>query len=528
MMNYLRAAEKKKQAPPTTPTRLQGKEKRTKHSASIQDDTDPVEENPDTRVMNEPERSQDSTTWQKVKANKQKTTSVRTKQSKAAKKKLLNDSDDSDSENESGEDQMILIPEKKKEYILLNQAVSARFTLIMELETTLEPIQYLKNSVTKMNKILKRVTASGQLKGFSGRAVMIPWEDREVYSDRAWNRAKRGTEHTSLLKFVRQLLYGYGAPKGRKQDSKTSKKFCRMNIAWVSTDEMNKDQADDLLDFLMNFKLNEPESLALYLAPTSAIEPTIAVQFRHSIVSNPSNWSDKGHEDCFLELNQMIRSFLPTGTIAGLKKVTFATGQNFMKGDPTMITLECEKGDEQTVTNDILQAFRSINRKSQIRDKVSVPWIAVPYFKGQGIQANQKYTSQYVEIKTKEALYQNNVMMRYIDQVHSLDTPASPHFHLSKEFLKQLEQDIWERNETPIRALIYDKLFLETQQSLLEQKLSSVNNPSERTIAAIKTKITYHQILDEMAQKGYETLAPYDEFSFPCPNPSERTLANIS
>jgi len=220
----------------------------------------------------------------------------------------------------------------------------------------------------------------------------------------------------------------------------------------------------------------------------------------------------------------MVRSFLPPNTIAGLKKVTFATGQNFMRGDPSMLSLECEKLDERIVTRDILQAFHSVNRKAQVRDKCSVPWIAVPYFKGTDIQSNQKYQSQYVDIKTKEAVYQNGIMMKYLDNIHSIDTVATSHFHLTKEVLKQLEQEIWDRNETPIRALIYDKLWDETHQELSNSVLPKKKQISATDIQKAKAKISFHQILDTMAQKGYETLAPYDEQSFPTPNPSSRTL----
>jgi hypothetical protein len=146
----------------------------------------------------------------------------------------------------------------------------------------------------------------------------------------------------------------------------------------------------------------------------------------------------------------MIRSFLPPATVAGLKKVTFATGHNFMKGDPSMLSVECDKAEEQAVTRDLLQAFRSVNWKSQIRDKSSVPWIAIPYFKGVDIQSNTKYQPQYVEIKAKESVYQSEILMKYLDNILELDTVASPHFHVTKEVLKQMEQEIWDHNETPV------------------------------------------------------------------------------
>lgn len=535
MRNYLRAVEKNKDAPPSTPSRLQGKEKRSKTSiisvaptqipivqipiAEVMAATAPIvqADTPSTAITTDP-------TWKTAISRKQKNTDVKTKRNNLAKKKLLSDSDDSDSEAEEDEELKLLIPDPQDTFLLHNQSVSFRFTFVMDIDSSLEPTQFLQHSVSKLNKVTKGISTMGQLQGYTGRAVMIPWEDKDVFFNRAWPRVKRSTGHTMLLTFIKHILYGFGAPKGRKQDTKIAKKFCRVQLAWVSSEVLETSKLDDLLHFLRSVKISDPDSFTLYPAPTEAINPTIAVQFRNSIVSNPSNWTDKGHEDCLQELNKMVRSFLPPGTTAGLKKVTFATGQNFMRGDPTMMTLECEKHDEAIVTRDILNALRSANRRSQIKDRSSVPWIAIPYFKGHGIQSNQKYASQYLEIKIKESFYQDNVTMRYIEHVHSLDSVASDHFYLSKEFLKQLEQDIWNRNETPVRALIYDKLWEETRKSLIDAELSRLNNPSEKVIASVSKKVTYHQILDEMAKKGYETLAPYDEYSFPVSNPSKRTL----
>jgi hypothetical protein len=165
-----------------------------------------------------------------------------------------------------------------------------------------------------------------------------------------------------------------------------------------------------------------------------------------------------------------------------------------MRGDPSMLSLECEKADERLVTRDILQAFRSVNRKTQIRDKCSVPWVAVPYYKGTDIQSNQKYLSQYIDIKSKESVYQSGIMMKYVDNIHSLDMVASTHFHLTQEFLKQLEQDIWDRNETPIRALVYDKLWDETYQELLHKSLPNLETYTDKQILDAKKKISFLSI----------------------------------
>lgn len=527
MMNYVKvvtkAAKKTKAPPPSSSLRAlqQSKQKKKKTQQAVDAPPDTIGKMTDETAPNPPTLDPQAKDWQPM-VNKNSRNMARKKTAaKTATETLL-----SDSETESDEDDiktMASIPERQSMF-LLNQYILHRYTLTLDVDATLDPTQFLIKSVEKVNKTLKRFTIDGQLSGYSGKAVIIPWEDTTVYSNRAWTRIKRSIEHTQLLPFVRDLLYGYGVPKGRKQDTKLAKKYCRVNIAWISPDNLRPETTEDMQQYLSRFKISEPDSFALYPAPTDAIHPTIAVQFRNSILSNPTNWSDRGQEDCLLELNSMIRSFLPTNTIAGLKRTTFATGQNFMRGDPSMLSLECEQSDERAVTRDILQAFRSINRKTQIRDKCSVPWIAIPYFKGKDIQSNQKYLPQYAELKTKEAIYQNGTMMKYVDNIHSLDSVATPHYHLTKEVLKQLEQHIWDRNETPIRALIYDKLWDETQKELIQSILSKQKQPTDKDVEEAQSQVSVFNVLDAMAAKGYATLAPYDEQSFPTPNPSSRSL----
>lgn len=303
---------------------------------------------------------------------------------------------DSDSDSEDDDDNLpVIIPEKYPIFLLINGSVANRYAVTFEIETSFDPEKFLLSMVTKINTILKRLTTEGKLHGHSGRAVIIPWEDNEVYSNRASNKNQKGWEHKKLLAFIRQLLYGYGMPKGRQQDKGTPRKYCRINIAWVSPKSMLETTLDTLKDYWNNKKLHEIESFSVSPAPTPAMNPTIAVQFRHSILVNSTNWNDnKGHEDCLEELNTMIRFFLPSHIkVAGLKRFTFASGQNFIRGNPSMLSLECEKTDESIVIREMLQIFRSINRKSQIRDKCTGPWIAVPYFKGTNIQSYRKYLS---------------------------------------------------------------------------------------------------------------------------------------
>lgn len=447
MSNYLKTATKKtKQAPPTTPSRLQGNQKKSKQFIPVTKvpvSLDASNKEKNTTPPTIADIPTETTNWKVIESKTTNTQALREKKAADQMKTLLEGSD-SESEAEDA-DISLIVPEKNDLYLLATQSVSMRYSLTLELDASLDPIKFLKATISKLNLVTKRITSEGQLAGYAGKAMVTPWEDTEVYSNRTWHRIKKNIEHTKLLPF-----FGNGLPKGRKQDTNVTRKYCRVRLAWISPDALTKERMQCLQQYLSVKRLYEPESFSLSPAPSMAINPTIAVQFRNSVTINGNNWNDKGHEDCLEELNKMIRSFLPPATVAGLKKVTFATGHNFMKGDPSMLSVECDKAEEQAVTRDLLQAFRSVNWKSQIRDKSSVPWIAIPYFKGVDIQSNTKYQPQYVEIKAKESVYQSEILMKYLDNILELDTVASPHFHVTKEVLKQMEQEIWDHNETPV------------------------------------------------------------------------------
>lgn len=66
--------------------------------------------------------------------------------------------------------------------------------------------------------------------------------------------------------------------------------------------------------------------------------------------------------------------------------------------------------------------------------------------------------------------------MKYFDGIRELDTVATAHSHLSKEILKQLEN---EHNETLVRAFIYDKLYDETKLELIRNFLSKKKKITE-------------------------------------------------
>jgi hypothetical protein len=240
MMNYLQTTTKKTKAPPASTSQAQGNTKKTK-TTKLNTPAAPEETVIQTTLNPAaPEWTQPTTKNARNMENKK-------QKAKATTSSLLSDSEtDSDAE---ASDSVVMIPEKQFAF-LLEQSITFRYTLTLEVDNTLEPTPFLKSSIDKVNKVLKRLTIDGQLSGYAGKAVVIPWEDSTVYSNRAWVRIKRSTEHAQLLPFVKDMLYGYGAPKGWKQDNKLAKKYCRINISWISPESLDNDKLNHLQQFL--------------------------------------------------------------------------------------------------------------------------------------------------------------------------------------------------------------------------------------------------------------------------------------
>jgi hypothetical protein len=142
------------------------------------------------------------------------------------------------------------------------------------------------------------------------------------------------------------------------------------------------------------------------------------------------------------------------------------------------------------------------------------------------MQGNKRFIPEYMEIKAKEKTYQEDLSMRYLTDVLRLDDRAPDTMHLSKEMLKQLENTIWENGETPVRALIYDKLWEDTKEKLKVEwlKKQKAEPITEEWMQKANSAIAVQHIVNKMAKMGYHTLAPYDSNSFPTPNPSKKTL----
>lgn len=407
-----------------------------------------------------------------------------------------------------------------------NNAVSFRYLLTLELDSTLDQLQVVKQSITSLNKLLATITREFHFRKHSGYSVILPWSDTSVYKNRALKRMKSSRPFSVLLNHLREYVYGFGSPGGKKNETEVFKKYCRVQLAWVADDPPCPPLREQF-QTLQTYPLPPSLHLRLDKCASQSKDPTIAVQFRQSLVRNLSNWQDKVHEDCLDELNSMIKRHLPKDVICGLKRSGLATGHPYSRDDPVLLSLECERTQETSVTRDLLNSFGKTSRKQQIKDTCSVHWIAIPYFKGQDIRSEKRYSPEYLEIKQKEIEYQMNTEVRYVSDIVELDSVAPSQFFLSKEVLKQLEQTIWDHNETPIRALLYDKVWDDTAKLLQKEwmDLHSTLDDTEATLQKRANKaIKYSMILERLKADGHDVLAPYDATSFPVPSPSNRTL----
>ena len=433
--------------------------------------------------------------------------------------------DEDDDEDEEETIPLSLFPPPQDSYKNL-QAFSGRFIVNMDLTFSTDPKMILIETARWINKGLVYMKQFLQFRGVPGKLVLLPWADDYVYQNRAVHRLRLKESHETLLAQIQALLWNYGGPFGKKNDTGTIKKYTRIHVAILNEEPLTENHH---LIAQQLYKTDVPSHhpFSILKCASQAISPTIVVQFRQSFCRNPTNWKDKGQEDCLSELDAMIAQQLPPYISAGLKRANLATGNPYMKNDPNLLSLECDAKYEKEVTRDMLRIFKATNRKDQVKAQCTVPWIAVPYFKGQDMQGDKRFIPEYMEIKAKERTYQEDIAMRYIVDILRLDDIAPDSMHLSKEMLKQLENSIWDQGETPVRALIYDKLWDDTKESLKNEwldKKKKVSPITEEWAKKADTAISIPQILQRMSSMGYDTLAPYDSNSFPIPSPSKRTL----
>jgi hypothetical protein len=437
----------------------------------------------------------------------------------------VHSSDEEDEDDEEEEVTFSSIFPPPQDAIKDLTAFSHRFVFNMNIEFSDDPKTILKQTAKMVNKGLSLMKSYMHFHGIPGKLNIIPWEDEYVYNNRILPRLKIKDNHETLLSTVKMILWNYGGPYGRKAETIQIKKYTRIQVAILHDDPLTESQ-QSLAKKMYNLEIPSQQQFFLLKCASQAISPTVAVQFRQSFCRNPSNWKDKGQEDCFEELDAMISRQLPSHITAGLKRYNLVTGTPYMKNDPNLVSLECDTAHEKQVTRDMLSIFKPTTRRDQVREQCSVPWIAIPFFKGQDMQGDKRFTPEYMEIKAKERTYQEDLSMRYMSDILRVDDSAPETMHLSKEMLKQLENTIWENGETPIRALIYDKLWDDIKETLKTEwlKKQKVSEITEDWIKKANEAISVQQILQKMNSLGYPTLAPYDSQSFPTPNPSKRTL----
>jgi len=253
-------------------------------------------------------------------------------------------------------------------------------------------------------------------------------------------------KHELLLSQVQLLLWNYGGPFGKCSETTSIKKYCRFQVAILNDGSLNDTQKKSVMQV---HKMEYPplSKFILSRCASQAKSPTITIQFCQSIWKSPSNWKDKGHEDC---LEELVLLQLSSITTAGLKWANLATGTTYMKNDPNLISLECDISQEKQVTCEILLMFSTTMRKEKIKDCKLLPWIAIPYFKGQDMKGDKRFIPQYTEIKATEKIYQEDICLRHTSDITCLDEVAPESAFLSPSMLKQLEQTIWDHGETLI------------------------------------------------------------------------------
>lgn len=139
---------------------------------------------------------------------------------------------------------------------------------------------------------------------------------------------------------------------------------------------------------------------------------------------------------------------------------------------PNVVTLECDKFQLDLVQKELTTALPRINstlsKKDRILHNIFTNCVAVPCFSSVASRKDTSKLALYSSLMAQEKIYHKSlfsckvlgIQMEHLDQV-------PPHqYTLSPSMLHSLEQETLNNKISPIRYLLWNKMYQETHQKL--------------------------------------------------------------
>jgi hypothetical protein len=484
-----------------------------------------------------------------------KTPPVPEQQSSNSSKEPIPDSESSEDEEEQSDDwetvtkaHKVSFPKADQEFeVISDRMTKLRFSMVVKYPVPLTVESQMISTFKKINSVLALITEEGRGKGWRGQAVAIPWQDDVGFSNRLVPRfgkkwfydAKEKTFQFNRAKlYLSTFIHKWSAVSRKILDQEVGEpvtKWYDIQVGWYCQEDLFPNPPDkEEWAQLVHETSKEIMGFSLNVALTQVKNPVVAVQFLNSVINPAGDWMEEGHTRSLNDLKEMTQSLLGQKMEFGLSVRKIDCG-SYGKQNPRVVTVTVDAPMVSKVQLELATIFSKENTKrNKIKDGVYTNWVAVPTFSS--VAASREDTNKltsYASLLAQEKSFQK--MIRTITvkgiRVEHVDSQATdPRFHLTAECLSQMEDELIKQGITPIRRLLFDKVFKETKQKLIQTIIQSehpalTQDPKalESQIKHISETVDFVKVAEQMNKDG--VLSPFS--TRPTPRPSKWSLRQM-
>jgi hypothetical protein len=464
------------------------------------------------------------------------------------------DSEDSESEQSEGEweevksEGRIQFPDKSLQTLVENRfptiQLTGRFNLLVKHKLPASPEKQMSKTMVTINKVLDQVNEEAREKfNWKGKPVLVPWQDEEIYSNRilaafAYQEfhEKKEFRIKKAQAYLKEMVHKWGLlPRSATvKETGEATKYFQIQLAWIFEEKLVA-PLDKLWYGMVEKAAESIEGASVRLSNTQSKDPITAIQFLNSAINISGTWDDLGHADCTQELKTMVQGVIGNQIEIGIASRKFDGGK-YSDKTPQVMTVECDKKHVQRVQKELVSVFSKIesvsanpegtSKKARIHKGIWTNWVAVPTFSSIASRSDVSKRAIYSQMEAQEKIYRANLSSYKVKgvRIENLDKTATDESHLSAEMLLQLENEIIEKGDSPIRHLIWDMTFKEMKRDLIQQRIPAEATEEEikEKIKALKEEVTWKEVIEALNAKGIAV--PHT--SLPVPKPSKLSLRN--
>lgn len=424
-----------------------------------------------------------------------------------------------------------------------NAITSQRFSMVIKYQLPVTVEKQMVVTMKNLNALLMSVTSLGKSYGWTGSAILFPWEDECIYTNRYTNKFVKNEFYDGKGQFQMNLAKLYltkfvhkwsNVPKKvlEQETGEPATKWFSVQLAWMAD---RKDlfhlPTKNEWDTIVKDCSEQLEGFSLIKAVIQVKDPVPAVQFLNSVINPAGDWMEEGQGKSLVDTTAMVKNFMGDVEFAlSIKKMDCGTYGRLI---PRVVTVTVDKPEVAKTQQELATVFsKEWDKKKKIQNGIFTSWIAVPTYSSVTASRDDPKLNRYASLVAQQKSFQKTIRVVKIEgiKVDKLDLPADKKFHLSAEVLSQMEEELLQNGFSPIRRLIYDQILKETKQRLIMESILSefpdIENDQkqlEKRIVQMSKTIDFQSVIDAMVQDGIQS--PY--ISKPTPSPSKLSLRKM-